>query len=98
MLYVFSRDYRSKLTAKSFKMKIEPLLEKSKVLPVTLFDFDCIRPLFLLSSCSFLQAAVEYLIRVSFGTALIASIVLVYTTIITIISSRRYAVIMISFM
>ncbi|CAA7397029.1 unnamed protein product [Spirodela intermedia] len=63
VLYVFSRDYRSKLTAKSFKMKIEPLLEKSK-------------------------AGVEYLIRVSFGTALIASIVLVYTTIITIISSR----------
>ncbi|MQL96467.1 hypothetical protein Taro_029130, partial [Colocasia esculenta] len=63
VLYVFPRDYRAKLTAKSFKMKIEPLFEKSK-------------------------AAVEYLIRVSFGTALIASIVLVYTTIIAIISSR----------
>lgn len=34
------------------------------------------------------KAASEYLIRVSFGTALIASIVLVYTTIIAIISSR----------
>uniref|UniRef100_A0A1D1YWY0 Uncharacterized protein At5g03900, chloroplastic n=2 Tax=Anthurium amnicola TaxID=1678845 RepID=A0A1D1YWY0_9ARAE len=63
VLYVFPRDYRSKLTAKSFKMRIEPFLEKSK-------------------------AAAEYLIRVSFGTALIASIVLVYTTIIAIISSR----------
>ncbi|XP_078434883.1 iron-sulfur cluster biosynthesis family protein [Wolffia australiana] len=63
VLYVFSKDYRSKLTSKSFKMKVEPILEKVK-------------------------AAFEYLIRVSFGTALIASIILVYTTIITIISSR----------
>jgi hypothetical protein len=31
------------------------------------------------------------LVRVSFGTALIASIVLVYTTIIAIISSSRWA-------
>lgn len=37
-----------------------------------------------------LQATAEYLVRVSFGTALIASIVLVYTTIIAIVSSRRY--------
>lgn len=36
------------------------------------------------------QAAAEYLVRVSFGTALIASIVLVYTTIIALISSRRF--------
>lgn len=63
VLYAFPRDYRSRLAAKSFKMKIEPLLEKSK-------------------------AAAEYLIRVSFGTALIASIVIVYTTIIALISSR----------
>ncbi|KAH7671373.1 ArsR-like helix-turn-helix domain-containing protein [Dioscorea alata] len=63
VLYVFPRDYRTKLAAKSFKMKVEPLLDKSK-------------------------AAAAYLIRVSFGTALIASIVLVYTTIIALISSR----------
>lgn len=37
------------------------------------------------------QAAGEYFIRVSFGTALIASIVIVYTTIIALVtSSRRY--------
>lgn len=63
VLYVFPRDYRSKLVAKSFRIRIEPLLEKSK-------------------------AAAEYLIRVSFGTALIVSIVLVYTTIIALLSSR----------
>lgn len=34
------------------------------------------------------KAGAEYLIRVSFGTALIASIVIVYTTIIALISSR----------
>ncbi|KAG6596569.1 putative protein, chloroplastic, partial [Cucurbita argyrosperma subsp. sororia] len=63
VLYVFPKDYRSKLAAKSFWIKFEPLIEKSK-------------------------AAAEYLVRVSFGTALIASIVLVYTTIIALISSR----------
>ncbi|KAG9459103.1 hypothetical protein H6P81_003611 [Aristolochia fimbriata] len=63
VLYVFPKDYRAKLTGKSFRMKIEPLLEKSK-------------------------AIFEYLIRVSFGTALVASIVIVYTSIITLISSR----------
>ncbi|XP_058087824.1 uncharacterized protein At5g03900, chloroplastic [Magnolia sinica] len=63
VLYVFPRDYRSKLAAKSFRLKVEPLFEKSK-------------------------AAAEYLIRVSFGTALIVSIVLVYTTIISLLSSR----------
>ncbi|KAJ8479061.1 hypothetical protein OPV22_022788 [Ensete ventricosum] len=36
-----------------------------------------------------MKAAAAYLIRVSFGTALIASIVLVYTTIIVLISSSR---------
>ncbi|KAK9153672.1 hypothetical protein Sjap_001152 [Stephania japonica] len=65
VLYVFPRDYRSKLASKSFRMRIEPFLEKSK-------------------------GAAEYLIRVTFGTALIASIVLVYTTIIVLLSSRRY--------
>ncbi|KAF9594463.1 hypothetical protein IFM89_031065 [Coptis chinensis] len=62
VLYVFPKDYRSRLAAKSFRMKIEPLLEKSK-------------------------SAAEYVIRVSFGTALIASIVIVYTTIIALLSS-----------
>lgn len=32
VLYVFPKDYRSNLMAKSFRMKIEPLLEKAKVL------------------------------------------------------------------
>lgn len=63
VLYVFPKDYRAKLTAKSFRMKIEPLFEKTK-------------------------AVAEYLVRVSFGTALIASIVLVYTTIIALLSNR----------
>ncbi|KAK4419383.1 putative protein, chloroplastic [Sesamum alatum] len=64
VLYVFPKDYRSKLAAKSFRIRAEPLLEKGKM-------------------------AAEYLVRVSFGTALIASIVLVYTTIIAIASSSR---------
>ncbi|KAI4341968.1 hypothetical protein MLD38_026635 [Melastoma candidum] len=63
VLYVFPKDYRAKLAGKSFRMKIEPWLEKAK-------------------------AASEYLVRVSFGTALIASIVLVYTAIIALVSSR----------
>ncbi|KAL1330690.1 uncharacterized protein At5g03900, chloroplastic [Arachis ipaensis] len=64
ILYVFPKDYRSKLGAKSFRIKAEPLFEKAK-------------------------AAGEYLIRVSFGTALIASIVIVYTTIIALVTSSR---------
>lgn len=63
VLYVFPRDYRAKLAAKSFRMRFEPVLEKSK-------------------------AVAEYLIRVSFGTALLASIVIVYTAIIAILSGR----------
>ncbi|KAJ4971545.1 hypothetical protein NE237_004644 [Protea cynaroides] len=63
VLYVFPKDYRSKLSSKSFRMKVEPFIGKAK-------------------------SAVEYLIRVSFGTALIASIVIVYTTIIALLSSR----------
>ncbi|KAK3043504.1 hypothetical protein RJ639_002083 [Escallonia herrerae] len=63
VLYVFPKGYRSKLAAKSFRIKIEPLIEKAK-------------------------SGAEYLVRVSFGTALIASIVLVYTTIIAILSSK----------
>lgn len=36
------------------------------------------------------QAAAEYTIRVTFGTALIASIVIVFTAIIALLSSRRF--------
>ncbi|KAF6165925.1 hypothetical protein GIB67_012822 [Kingdonia uniflora] len=64
VLYVFPRDYRSKLASKSFRLRIEPVLKKSK-------------------------SAAEYLIRVSFGTALIASIVIVYTAIIAILLSSK---------
>lgn len=32
VLYVFPKSYRTNLSAKSFKMKIEPLLEKTKVI------------------------------------------------------------------
>lgn len=62
VLYVFPKDYRSKLASKSLRIKTEPYLEKAK-------------------------SGAEYLIRVTFGTALIASIVIVYTTIIAILSS-----------
>lgn len=31
VLYIFPKDYRSKLAAKSIMMKLEPLLEKGKV-------------------------------------------------------------------
>ncbi|KAG2405096.1 uncharacterized protein HKW66_Vig0043510 [Vigna angularis] len=64
VLYVFPKDYRSRLGAKSLRIKAEPFFDKAK-------------------------AAVEYLIRVSFGTALIASIVIVYTTIIALVTSSR---------
>lgn len=62
VLYVFPRNYRSNLAGKSLRLKLEPLVEKTK-------------------------SGAEYLIRVSFGTALIASIVIVYTTIIAILTS-----------
>ncbi|GLT72964.1 hypothetical protein SLA2020_448550 [Shorea laevis] len=62
VLYVFPKDYRVKLAAKSFRFKIEPVIEKTK-------------------------ATAEYLVRVSFGTALVASIILVYTTIIAVLAS-----------
>lgn len=42
-----------------------------------------------MSVLTILQAATEYVVRVSFGTALIASIVLVSVTIIAILSSSR---------
>lgn len=31
VLYVFPKDYRGKLSAKSFKLKVEPFLDKAKV-------------------------------------------------------------------
>ncbi|CAM0945737.1 unnamed protein product [Alopecurus aequalis] len=62
VLYVFPNEYRAKLAGKSFRMRIEPLVDKAKEVGA-------------------------YVVRVSFGTALVASIVLVYTTIIAILSS-----------
>lgn len=44
MLYVFPKDYRSKLATKSLRIQIEPFLEKAKVLSfVTIyrFELDC---------------------------------------------------------
>jgi hypothetical protein len=32
VLYVFPKDYRAKLAGKSFRMKVEPLIDKTKVL------------------------------------------------------------------
>eukprot|EP00250_Pteridium_aquilinum_P033184 c5290_g1_i1 orf=183-1754(-) len=64
VLYVFPKDYRSVLAAKSMKLKFEPLLEK-------------------------LKAAADYLIRVSFGTALLVSIMLVYSTLMVLLTSSR---------
>lgn len=63
VLYVFPKDYRTKLAARSFRMKIEPVFDKLKV-------------------------ASEYVIRVSFGTALVVSILLVYTAILALLSSK----------
>ncbi|KAB1222574.1 hypothetical protein CJ030_MR2G004944 [Morella rubra] len=57
VLYVFPKDYRAKLAAKSFRFKVEPVIDRAK-------------------------ATAGYLVRISFGTALIASVVIVYTTII----------------
>lgn len=37
VLYVFPRDYRTKLAAKSLRIQIEPYLEKAKVVS---FCFD----------------------------------------------------------
>nr|XP_051217072.1 uncharacterized protein At5g03900, chloroplastic isoform X3 [Lolium perenne] len=62
VLYVFPKDYRAKLAGKSFRMRVEPLVDKAKEVGA-------------------------YVVRVSFGTALVASIVIVYTTIIAILSS-----------
>ncbi|KAB2615593.1 hypothetical protein D8674_022181 [Pyrus ussuriensis x Pyrus communis] len=37
VLYVFPKDYRAKLLGKSLRMRVEPVLEKAKV--VTLWNF-----------------------------------------------------------
>lgn len=37
VLYVFPEDYRSKLAAKSFRIKLEPLVEKAKVSILIMF-------------------------------------------------------------
>lgn len=99
LLYVFPKDYRSRLAAKSFRIKAEPLFEKAKVLLTSfiLYHVFSLHSTLLLLSLSLSQAAGEYLIRVSFGTALIASIVIVYTTIIALLtSSRRYFITLMS--
>lgn len=38
VLYVFPKDYRSKLGAKSFRIKAEPFIEKAKVLKIVVVD------------------------------------------------------------
>lgn len=64
ILYVFDRDFRSLLNAKSTKIKtVEPLLEGAGKVG-------------------------GYLLRISFGTTLLASIVIVYTAIAALLSSR----------
>lgn len=40
VIYVFPKDYRAKLLGKSFVMRVEPLLEKAKVLSNVLVEFD----------------------------------------------------------
>lgn len=96
VLYVFPKDYRTKLAGKSFRMKVEPLVNKAKVFGVrggvnVAFDYlEFFWSWFVVVLVYTFQEAGAYLVRVSFGTALIASIVLVYTTIIAILSSSRY--------
>lgn len=64
VLYVFPKDYRSVLAAKSIRLKLEPLLGK-------------------------LKAVADYLIRVTFGTTLLVSIMLVYSTLMVLLTSSR---------
>jgi len=40
VLYVFPKDYRSKLAAKSLRLKFEPLFEKGKVWNPFVFRID----------------------------------------------------------
>ncbi|GLT89994.1 hypothetical protein SLE2022_079480 [Rubroshorea leprosula] len=64
VLYVFPKDYRAKLASKSFRIKVEPLVEKTK-------------------------AAAAHLVRVSFGTALVASIVIAFAAVVVILLSSK---------
>eukprot|EP00246_Nothoceros_aenigmaticus_P013444 TRINITY_DN4633_c0_g1_i1.p1 TRINITY_DN4633_c0_g1~~TRINITY_DN4633_c0_g1_i1.p1 ORF type:complete len:558 (+),score=88.19 TRINITY_DN4633_c0_g1_i1:373-2046(+) len=64
VLYCFPKDYRSNLSAKSLKIRLEPAVQK-------------------------LQEVGSYVVRVTFGTTLLASIVLVYSAIVILISSAR---------
>jgi hypothetical protein len=41
ILYVFPKDYRSKLGAKSFRIKAEPFIEKAKVFRIVVDDIVC---------------------------------------------------------
>jgi hypothetical protein len=41
ILYVFPKDYRSKLGAKSFRIKAEPFIEKAKVFRIVVDDIFC---------------------------------------------------------
>lgn len=96
VLYVFPKDYRTKLATKSLRIQIEPFLEKAKVLSFVMIEqwidldlnVNLSSELYIL--CAW-QGAADYLTRVSFGTALIASIVIVYTTIIVLLSSKRFS-------
>ena len=64
ILYVFDRDFRGALNAKSAKIKtVEPLVEN-------------------------VGKVGGYLLRISFGTTLLASIVIVYTAIAALLSNR----------
>ncbi|KAM7260054.1 hypothetical protein ACFE04_015795 [Oxalis oulophora] len=48
VLYVFSWDYRMKLTAKSFRVRFEPLVEKTKIYAGSYFAIPLIRWFFIL--------------------------------------------------
>lgn len=54
VLYVFPKDYRSKLAAKSIRIKIEPFIEKAKVLFLATYIYTCFEELMLiLGTCIF---------------------------------------------
>lgn len=50
VLYVFPRDYRSKLATKSLRVQIEPFLDKAKVLSFAVIQIDLNFELLLISS------------------------------------------------
>jgi len=63
LTYVFPRSARAVLSSKSFKMKLEPLVNGAK-------------------------GTLSYLFRVAFGTSLVASVMIVYTAIFALMSSK----------